>query len=383
MKKFLLAVIAVTTMFGSMGIKAQDKENWYDKIKFSGDFQNRFEYTSDDTVKNSTDVVKRYRERIRLRVGASADVVQDLKVHFRLNSGEGSNPISSYQSLTTGFSKKSVVLDLAYAEYKPSSESSLFGLNAVVGKINTPFYRPGSSDLLWDPDLTPEGVYAAYSHDIGSKFSIKGLLGGFWIEERAKDADSGMLAVELIGTFKATEKLKFDLGISYFNYGNADDNLPFYDATKGFGNSTNAAVAPATAISYNGDFDLLNIGFEAGYEFDFAPVNFFIDYVNNSGAETDLDTGFLVGFSIGKIKGPKSWQFSYAYRNLEADAVVGAFSDSENAGGGTNIKGSKISVQYAIFKNTVAGLHVFIGNKNIETTSDKYTKVQFDLSFRF
>jgi hypothetical protein len=383
MKRFLLAVIAVTTMFSSINIRAQDKENWYDKIKFSGDFQNRFEYISDDTVKNGTDVVKRYRERLRLRVGATADIAQDLKVGFRFNSGEGTNPISAYQTMTTGYSKKGLVLDLAYAEYKPSKDSGIFGLNAVVGKMNTPFYRPGASDLLWDPDLTPEGVFASYSHDFGDKFILKGLFGGFWIEERAKAADAGMLAAEVIGSFKATEKLKFDLGISYYNYGNAKDNLPFYDTTKGFGNTTTTAVAPATAISYKGDYDLLNIGLEACYEFDFAPVNFFVDFVKNSGAETIYDTGFLFGFSIGKIKGPKSWKVSFVYRKLEADAVVGAFSDSENAGGGTNIKGSKISVEYAIYKNVVTGLNVFIGNKNIETTSDKYTKVQVDMSFKF
>lgn len=376
-----MAVCVLGVWMSAVQVSAQE---WYEKIKLSGDFRNRFEYISDDSVKDgSGDVIKRYRDRIRLRVGATADVAKDLKVTFRLATGESSDPISTNQSMTTGFSKKGVNLDLAFAEYKASESSSLFGLNAVIGKMNNPLYKPGGSDMIWDNDISPEGVFVSYTRDLGEKFKIKGLLGGFWIEERSKTADSGMLAVDLIGTFKATEKLSFDLGLSYYNYGNAQDNQPFYDATKGFGNSTNAAVAPATAISYVEDFDLMKIGFEAGYNFDFAPVKFFVDFVNNTGADGDLDTGFLVGFSVGKISGPKTWMFSYIYRNLEADASIGAFADSDISGGGTDIKGSRISAEYAIYKNWTVATTVFIGNKKIDSSSDKYTRVQVDLNFKF
>lgn len=380
MKKFLLSVFALFAVHTS-SIYAQD--NWYDKIKFSGDFRNRVEYEKDDTVKNGTDVVTRIRDKIRLRVGANANLGNDLKVGFRFATGESGNPIGGNQTMTTGFSKKNVLLDLAFVEYSPAADSSLKGLNIVIGKMIAPFYKPGGSDLLWDPDLTPEGAYASYSRNIGDKITIKGLLGGYWVEERAKAADSGMLAFGLNGIFKPTEKLNFNLGLSYSNYGNARDNPPFFDATKGFGNTTNAAVAPATTISYDSDFDLLNIGFEAEYSFDFAPVKFFVDFVNNSGAETDLDTGFLAGFTIGKINGPKTWSFTYLYRQLEADATVGIFSDSESSGGGTDVKGSKVAIEYAIYKNWIVGANIFIGDKKIETTSDSFTKIHLDMSFKF
>ena len=374
-------------MFCTMGLSAQD---WYEKIKMSGDFRNRFEFIKDDTVKNGSDVVKRYRERIRLRLGATAEVAKDLKVGFKFASGESSDPVSTNQSLTTGFSNKGITLDLAFAEYKASENSALSGLNVIVGKMNNPFFKPGGTDLIWDNDMTPEGVSTAYSHSFGEKFTIKGLLGGFWAEERSKAADSGMLAVELITTFKPTEKLSLDLGVSYFNYGNAKNALPFYDATKGFGNTTySTGVSPATTpIAYKSDFDIIDIGFQATYVFDFAPVSFFAEYVMNSGAEKnssgkELDNGFLFGFSIGKISGPKTWMVSYSYRKLESDATVGAFSDSDISGGGTNIKGSRIAAEYAIYKSWIVGATVFLGSKNIATTSDKYTRVQLDMNFKF
>jgi len=378
MKKILVVACVLTVVFGSMQLQAQD---WYEKIKFSGDFRNRFEYIKDDTVKNGDDVVERFRERLRLRVGATADIGKDLKVGFRFASGESSDPISTNQTFSTGFSKKGITLDLAYAEYKASDSSSLKGLNFVVGKMNNPFYKPSGSDLIWDNDLTPEGLFASYARSIGDKFKIKGLLGGFWLEERSKDADSAMLAVELIGSLKATDKLNLNLGLSYFNAGNAKDKAPFFDATKSFGNTVAGGV-------YVSDFDVLDIGFDLTYDFDFAPVGFFVEFVNNLGAEDtatgdSLDTGFIVGFSIGKIKGPKSWAFSYSYRELKADASIGAFADSDISGGGTDIKGSRIAIEYAIYKNWVVGTTVFIGNKKIETTSDKYTRAQLDASFKF
>lgn len=378
MKKILVVACVLTVVFGSMQLQAQD---WYEKIKFSGDFRNRFEYIKDDTVKNGDDVVERFRERLRLRIGATADIGKDLKVGFRFASGESSDPISTNQTFSTGFSKKGITLDLAYAEYKASDSSSLKGLNFVVGKMNNPFYKPSGSDLIWDNDLTPEGLFASYTRSIGDKFKLKGLLGGFWLEERSKDADSAMLAVELIGSLKATDKLNLNLGLSYFNAGNAKDKAPFYDATKSFGNTVAGGL-------YSSDFDVLDIGFDLTYDFDFAPVGFFVEFVNNLGAEDNaagdsLDTGFIVGFTIGKIKGPKSWAFSYSYRELQADASIGAFADSDISGGGTDIKGSRIGFEYAIYKNWVVGTTVFIGSKKIETTSDKYTRAQLDASFKF
>lgn len=374
MKKVFFAVCVFTVMVSNMNLMAQE---WYEKIKFKGDFRNRFEYIEDETVLDSNgDEVKRYRERIRFRIGATADIGKDLKVGFRIASGESADPVSTNQSLTTGFSKKGITLDLAYADYKASESSPMSGFQAVVGKMDNPFYKPGGSDLIWDNDITPEGLYVSYSKEIGEKFELKGLLGGFWIQERSAAADSGMLAFEIIGNFKPTENLSLGLGLSYFNYGNAQNNGPFFDSTKGFGNTLNGTA-------YDADFDLFNIGFEIGYKFEFAPIKFFIDFVNNSGAETDLDTGFLVGFSLGKISGAKSWMVSISYRELEADAAVGAFTDSDISGGGTDIDGIKFAAEYAIYKNWIVGMTVMVGDKKIETSSDGYTRVQLDMNFKF
>ena len=52
----------------------------------------------------------------------------------------------------------------------------------------------------------------------------------------------------------------------------------------------------------------------------------------------------MAGATLGKAKDKGSWQFDYNYRDLEADAVVGAFSDSDFAGGGTGAEGHKLQI---------------------------------------
>ena len=42
-----------------------------------------------------------------------------------------------------------------------------------------------------------------------------------------------------------------------------------------------------------------------------------------------------MGATLNKAKDPGSWQFEYDYRDIQADAVVGKFNDSDFVGGGT------------------------------------------------
>jgi hypothetical protein len=46
------------------------------------------------------------------------------------------------------------------------------------------------------------------------------------------------------------------------------------------------------------------------------------------------------------------WQLSVAYRYLEADAVVDAYTDSDFHMGGTNNKGIILGAQYGLGRNT-------------------------------
>jgi hypothetical protein len=49
---------------------------------------------------------------------------------------------------------------------------------------------------------------------------------------------------------------------------------------------------------------------------------------------------------VNKAKKQGSWNFRYNYREIEADAVLGTFSDSDFIGGGTDGKGHELNFGY-------------------------------------
>jgi hypothetical protein len=96
----------------------------------------------------------------------------------------------------------------------------------------------------------------------------------------------------------------------------------------------------------------------------------------------DNDTGYLAGFKVGKAKDPGSWDFRYHYREVEADALFGAFSDSDFIGGGTDGKGHELNFGYQIAKGWKFGVSYFMNDKGLEEEKD-FERVQVDLKFKF
>jgi hypothetical protein len=110
--------------------KTQDS-SWTQKAKLSGDLRYRYE-TIDQEGKNL-----RIRERIRTRIGLDATVTPELSLGFRLATGSP-DPVSTNQTLTDSFSRKSVGLDLAYFDYHDVVRS----YSIVGGKMKNPFFTP-------------------------------------------------------------------------------------------------------------------------------------------------------------------------------------------------------------------------------------------------
>lgn len=358
MKKFLWMTAAMaTSFFASMAVQADD---WYDNISFNGKFRYRYEFIDDET---NTDEVE-HRNRIQLKLGMKAKIHDDLTFDLRLSTG--GSPTSRNQTLTGSYSPKDLFVDKANVVWKPTFSNSLEGLSIVLGKYEDPFWTAGKSDLVFDGDLTPEGGYAKYVHSWES-FKLSSVLSGTWLNEDKSAADSGMLGLQVVGgmTF-LDKKLGVDLGVSYFNYGNV----------AGF--ATNFAAAAKAEQ----DYDLINIGLNVSYAFEFAPVSLFGDYVVNTGDETSEDTGFLIGFKIGAIKEAHDWQFSYDFRELEAQAAPSNFTDGDSSGGKTDITGHRIGFNYAIYKPWTIGTTIYVGEKGTKNGTD-YTKVHLNLVYSF
>ncbi|MDD4914167.1 MAG: putative porin [Methylococcales bacterium] len=76
------------------------------------------------------------------------------------------------------------------------------------------------------------------------------------------------------------------------------------------------------------------------------------------------------------------WNFSFAYRYVQRDAVLDAFTDSIFHNGGTNAKGWVMAAQYGLAKNTWMNMHWYSTNA-IDGPTYNVDTVNFDLNTRF
>jgi uncharacterized coiled-coil protein SlyX len=362
-----------------------DSFKWVQNVKISGDLRYRHE-SIDAEGSNHRWVNGRTRHRIRARLMLKAMINGDWDLVFRLASGT-SDPVSTNQTLDEGFSSKDIRIDLAYFDWHPAA---IKGLNVFGGKMKFPLYKVGGNQLIWDSDLTPEGLAANYMIPLGSSgnnsLHVNG--GAFWAEESASGADQSLWAAQ--GYLKHTfDKDSYLLGgASYYCYGNVQRNTTIYDSQDGFGNTTyeidaddpNTPCCDETELGYVSDYDLLELFTEYGTKINGTPVSVFGNFVKNMAATTNKDTGWLIGGKLNKAKEPGSWELSYDYRELEADAVLGVFSDSDFIGGGTDGKGHRFGFGYQFTKNIQGALTYFLDERDDD---NDYRRLQADLIIKF
>jgi len=348
-------------------------ESWTDKIKFKGDFRYRHELTAEENKE------QRIRHRIRARIGMFADVSDGVTFGFQMTSGS-SDPVSNNQTLGDGFSTKNLGIDFAYFEVKPGTVK---GLKLLGGKFKNPWYKPGKSELIWDSDWNPEGLFASYkTKDLGSiEIFVDAAM--FWVEERSSTDDALLVGGQGGLTFKLMDENAYvTVGGSYYSYLNAKDYQPFVDPEDGFGNSLGMAMSEdGNSYYYLYDYNLLEVFFEAGGKLQNLPVTIMVDYVTNSGADKD-NTGYLAGIHVGKVKEWGTIAARYIYREVQKDAVLGAYTDSDFIGGGTDGKGHEFGVDLGLTKNISTSASFFVNQIGVNNSKD-FKRLQVDLNFKF
>jgi hypothetical protein len=343
--------------------KAAPAKTWADNITVKGDLRYRHEMIA----KEGSDTRNRHRIRYRLSVAGKVNDSTDAKL--RLASG-ADDPVSTNQTLTGGFSSKSIWLDQAYFDWHPTSSP---GLHFYGGKMANPFFVPSGSQLMWDSDLNLEGLA------VGHASPLFWSLGYFWVQERGSAPDSMLWAGQLGFNPNFGEGGKLTLGTSYYDYRNAKGYATFYNDMSGFGNTV---TKDEDGVAYYADdFNLWEIFGEYSFQSAETPITVYYDRVVNTAAD-DNDTAWLAGVNFGKCKEPGSWELKYNYRNVEPDAVVGAFCDSDFIGGGTGGKGHVFGIGYQAGKNCKLGLTYFINNIGLDDGTD-YKRLQLDTEYKF
>jgi hypothetical protein len=360
---------------------------WLEKIKISGDLRYRHEHIDREQVKEDGSIgwrSGRDRDRIRARLMIEAMLNDEWKLGLRLATGQAdviegniyADPISTNQTLTEGFSKKDFWLDLAYFDYHPVD---IEGLNVFGGKIENPFYTVGKNQLVWDSDMTPEGVAGKYAMPFSDSAALHLNGGGFWVSEESSSADTSLWGAQAYIKQTIGNPDYILAGASFWDYGNLQGKEDEFGVLLG---NTDGNPDPDVS-TWASDFDIMEVFVEYGTRLGATPAAFFGSWVENTVAATSEDTGWLVGGKLGKAKDPGSMEFVYDYRDLERDAVVGAYSDSDFVGGATGGKGHRIGINYQLAKNVQYAMTYFHDEATIQDPDLDYRRLQADLKVKF
>lgn len=320
---------------------------WVTNTQLKGDFRYRYENVTDD---GST---AQDRQRVRLRVGIYGPVNDYIDYGIRVATG-GASATSANQTIDGG-TKKEIRLDRYYIDIHPEQ---LKGAHVILGKMAQPW--AGRSGLVWDSDLNPEGIAITYAKQFeGVKLSANG--GSFVIDENGAD-DVQLWTGQLVADTKLGDA-KVQLGLSDFYFDRADKVA--------FGGNNTA----------NGEFHLIEGFGSVGLKIGDLPVSFKGQYVVNTEADdSDQDTAYLVGVTLGKAKEKGSWALSYNWRDVQRDAVIDAFNDSDFANGFTGHHGHAFGAKYQVAKNWQAGATYLMAVNN---AGDDVNTFQADLNFKF
>lgn len=333
-------------------------------IAFKGDFRYRHDLIDEESLD------RRDRERIRVRVGMTASVSENVSVEVQLASCATDDPISTNQDLGGAFSRKPVWIDKAYFAWKPQSVK---GFTFSGGKVKNPFYTVNKTQLLWDSDITPEGLIFTYSRTVKTtELFFNG--SGTWVEERKSANDSWLLGGQG-GITVSNLPVTITTGAGYYLFTEAKGNATFYNTQKSFGNSVDSKGKYATG------FKELEGFLEVGGAVKGLPIVLYGNIVNNLDADED-NLGYLTGVGFGKCKNKGSWALSYDYRYLEKDALLAVFTESDFNGGGTDGKGHKLTLGYQLNKNIQPEVSYCLSTRGLEHGKE-FDKLTVDFNYKF
>jgi hypothetical protein len=139
-------------------------------LAFSGDVRLRAEPTFGGPSDQSLD---RMRARVRVRFNTIADLGKQFRAGLTLASGDINDPISTNQTLTGFYTRKTIALDQAFVEFNPSQFKVL---TLTGGKFRYPWYN---TELTWDKDLNPEGAAQTLAFQLNTSVLKRIALIGF------------------------------------------------------------------------------------------------------------------------------------------------------------------------------------------------------------
>jgi hypothetical protein len=358
------------------------------RIEFSGDARLRLEnfwFEKDDLGNN---ISNRTRFRYRLRLQGKANINDYIDAYFRLASGEGDHR-SNNRTLgaDNDFGPDSIFIDQAYLVLKaPKDLVSGLTLTAYGGKTPNPFiatqgntfgnspWKTGKYDLLWDPDITPEGVGTQLNWKPTEELQIFADGGYYIAKENGASTDPHLFGAQLGTVWGQGTPIEVGARLGFFSWRSLDN--AFFTRGASFGNIldglTDGAPTKAAATYSTGDF----AAYARFSQIPDWPVLVYLQIAKNFdaqhseifGAASKADLGYGVGVEVGDKK--KLVMLGVGYFYLEANFWPAQFTDSDLFDGFTNRKGWAIYAVKEVLPNTELSMQFFASDEIRDSTPD-------------
>lgn len=368
-------------LFVVVPCSALAQSSWTETWLLNGDLRVRSEQVIDATNASPQKTHERNRHRLRARLSVTGKVNSKTHAVFRLATGDqtASGATSTNQDETNFGAKKMFNLDLAYVNWRPSEPSQLW-----IGKAPVVFFQPGGSDMLFDSDMTLEGMFFKDQFNSDSFKSFVNL--GYSILNERHDGVTPQNQPDVIlvggdfGVETEFENYSFSVGAGYLNFANIQDTsagTTTLSIAKG-----NTTETSGTTLTFRNKYEVTRIFAEFRALGAGSKIVFYFDYAKNLSLP-EGNIAQLYGMRWGDLKEVGQWWISLDFRDLQKDSTLGLITDGDSAGGGTDLRSFKFSVQHQLDQGISVGLSHYDGVRNVSTAGINYKKTFIDLNANF
>lgn len=403
-------------------------------ISRSPDFASYAVNDASDILPLANTTESRSRQRLRMRLGLTAKVTDEVGVGVRLATGSATDRVSTNQTLGQNFNKYELYVDRAFVRIDPVEWVSIQG-----GRIPNPWF---ATEMTWNENLNFEGFATSFRRPmVDDGFAPFATLGYFPLRESTPPGRNSrsLWGAQVGASMELDSRTRVKFGLAYYSYNNIEGRSDTdytllsngisvgqrygqYEYPVGLrqrGNTvfetnplinfTNDTIKPTWGLAYQ--FKPLVLTATAEFTH-FSPFNVMLaaEYANNTAFSAsdfrkragstyynNVDPGgsregYQLKVAVGatEVRELHDWQVQFAYRRVGSDAVLDAFTDSDLGLGGTNLRGYSLGVTYGVDRNSTLGVRYMAAenidstiNRNYPTASYKANTLQVDFNVRF
>jgi putative porin len=412
------------------------------RFRFGGDLRVRGESIIQSYAGCPTGACEdRDRARFRLRFGTEGKLNEDFIGGFYLATGIWNNgspslsdPLSTNETLNGFFERKTIAVDRAWLTYQPQSHK---WIKLTGGKFAYDWQRVNQT---FDPDLNPEGFSEKFSFDLTHAGVLKNVTVQsmqLLFNEVAKGRDAKAIGGQFLTKWQPVQIWTITPSFTLLDWSNVDAianaafpvpicttavtttcipqvtttavgavvNVPrtasvtslanaVTNSTRIVGTGTGKTRAFASRFTY-ADLVVDNLVTTPYKRF---PVHVVFDYENNLRAANNRNELYCSTLEFGQQKDKHDLLFGYLYDQVDQDAVISPFGESDQRTQ-TNVIQHKFYAGWMLARNTQAlftwwhgrvqdatlqNAPIFAAPFNPKTQQDPYlNRLQFDVIYKF